>query len=81
MNKTLDEINKSRKIKNISKPSRNFKYLNQNISNYDGSYRDINKRKKENEEYKLRKKLMNLKTFNNNSIDTNYHLNVRENGD
>ena len=80
MNKTLDEINKSRKIKNISKPSRNFKYLNQNISNYDGSYRDINKRKKENDEYKLRKKLMNLKTFNNNSIDTTYHLNVRENG-
>ena len=80
MNKTLDEINKSRKIKNISKPSRNFKYLNQNISNYDGSYRDINKRKKENDEYKLRKKLMNLKTFNNNSIDQTYHLNVRENG-
>ena len=80
MNKTLDEINKSRKIKNISKPSRNFKYLNQNISNYDWSYRDINKRKKENDEYKLRKKLMNLKTFNNNSIDTTYHLNVRENG-
>ena len=23
---------------------------------------------------------MNLKTFNNNSIDTTYHLNVRENG-
>ena len=80
INKTMDELNTIWERKDISQASRNLRKLKQNISNYGQSEKGKNKKKKANDNFKWKNKLINLKSLTDKSVDETYHLNIRQNG-